>query len=283
MTVTPISAFADVNRIRLHYIEYKNEYPQLLLLHGLTANAYAFHGLIQAGLAEQFSVISVDQRGRGLSTKPAFAYSIREHALDVIGLLDHLGIERIHIAGHSFGGLMATYLAAHYPARFEKVIILDAAPEMNPNTPKMLEAALSRIDHRYPDFDTFINTVKKAPYLTFWDDAMMAYYKADVAIAADGSAEPRSNLADIAQIAQAVSREPWTHHFSTLPHEALLVVALDDYTLGQPLLPVHKAKQAVDLLKKGNLLEINGNHQTMLFGQPAAELVRVIGSFAGEK
>lgn len=73
MNFTPVSAFADVNEIRLHYITYRNDKPQLLLLHGLTANAHAFHGLVQAGLTDHFSVISIDQCGRGLSSKPAFA------------------------------------------------------------------------------------------------------------------------------------------------------------------------------------------------------------------
>lgn len=112
---------------------------------------------------------------------------------------------------------------------------------------------------------------------------MLAYYHADVAAAEDGRVEPRSNLADIAHIAHAVSKQPWNDHFAAMPHEAMLVVALDDYTLGQPLLPVHKAKQALELMQQGNLLEISGNHQTMLFGKPAAELVRVMVSFAGKK
>jgi pimeloyl-ACP methyl ester carboxylesterase len=271
--------FAQVNNIDLHYIQYENKHPKLLLLHGLTANAHAFHGLIKAGLHEHFSVISVDQRGRGLSSKPAFAYSIHDHALDVIGLLDHLEIEKIHICGHSFGGLMASYLAYHYPERFNQIVILDAAPKMNPNTPEMLAAALSRIDERYPSFDNYLSTVKKAPYLTFWDEAMLEYYKADVATAEDGSVEPRSNLADIGQIAYNVSQEPWDTYFQGLEQHSLLINALDDYTLSQPLLPDHLAKEAVESMKNGKYQAIDGNHQTMLFGEPGAELLNQLRAF----
>lgn len=271
--------FAQVNKIDLHFIQYQNSNPKLLLLHGLTANAHAFHGLIQAGLHEHYSVISVDQRGRGLSSKPAFAYSIREHALDVIGLLDHLEIEKIHICGHSFGGLMATYLAHHFPERIDQIIILDAAPRMNPNTPEMLAAALSRIDERYPSFEHYIETVKKAPYITFWDDAMLEYYKADVATAEDGSVEPRSNLSDIGQIAYNVSKEPWETYFQELHHHTMLINAVEDYTLSQPLLPDHLAKDAVESMKNGIYEVAGGNHQTMLFGEPSFEIVKHITSF----
>lgn len=271
--------FAAVNGIDLHYIEFQSDNPGLLMLHGLTANAYAFNGLFEAGLPETHSIISIDQRGRGLSSKPAFAYSIHDHALDVIGLMDEKNIETINVCGHSFGGLLATYLAKHFPERFNKIIILDAAPEMNPNTPQMLAAALSRIDHRYSSFEAYIETVKQAPYISFWDDAMLAYYKADVATATDGSVEPRSNLADITLITKGVAKEPWEEHFSQMPHESMLVVALDDYTLEQPLLPTHKAKAIHKKMQRCIYKEIHGNHQTMLYGQSADHLVELIRGF----
>lgn len=271
--------YAEVNSINLHYVEYANDQPKMILLHGLTANAFAFNGLIQAGLTEHFSIISVDQRGRGQSSKPAFAYSIKDHALDIIGLLDFLDIDKIHICGHSFGGLMASYLAYHYPHRFEKVIILDAAPEMNPKAPEMLAPALSRIDHQYENFDAFIEVVKQAPYISFWDEAMTEYYKADVVTSDDGKVEPRSNIADITQIAMGVAKEDWTKYYSEIVQPTLMVVALDDYTLEQPLLPVEKAKKILKKMKKANYVEVDGNHQTMLFGKGAMQIVEAIVKF----
>jgi pimeloyl-ACP methyl ester carboxylesterase len=274
-----IDHMLDVNGITLHAIEYRNEHPPLLLLHGLTANAHAFHGLISAGLATHFSVLSIDQRGRGLSTKTAFAYSIRNHAEDVIALLDTLQIDTISICGHSFGGLMATYLAWQYPERFDRIIILDAAPEMNPNTPQMLAPALSRIDHRYPDFIHFIEEVKKAPYLNFWDDAMLVYYQADVKTAEDGSVEPRSNIADIVQIATHVSKENWHTYFTEMQQPSLLIVATDDYTLEQPLLPTMLAKKIYREMKQCTYVEVLGNHQTMLFGAGANQIIYALVHF----
>ena len=269
----------DVNDIKLHYIEYKNDRPKLLLMHGLTANAHAFEGFIRAGLADHFHVLSIDFRGRGLSAKVAFQYNIKEHAEDVIGLLDQLGIEQIIMCGHSFGGLMSTYLAYHFPSRVSKVIILDAAPEMNPKTGEMLMPALSRLDTQFENFETYIQTVKAAPYNTPWDDAMEIYYKADVATHEDGSVEPISNLADIIQVATNVSKEDWTTYFESFAQPALLVVALNHYTLDQPLLPTEKAKAILAKMKHAQYLEVNGNHQTMLYGRYALQIVQAIHSF----
>ncbi len=271
--------FADVNSIKMHYIEYKNDKPKLLLMHGLTANAHAFEGLIRSGLANHFHVYSIDFRGRGLSTKVAFHYSIKEHAEDVIEMLDHLQIHKIILCGHSFGGLMATYLAYHYPDRITDVIILDAAPQMNPNAAEMLGPALSRIDTRFKNFDVFLEAVKHAPYNTIWDEAMLTYYKSDVATAEDGSVEPISNLSDIIQVATAVSKENWEDYFINMNQRSLLIVALDNYTLDQPLLPSTKAKAIFAQMKHASYLEVDGNHQTMLYGKHADKIVKAICNF----
>src|SRR6185437_14750156 len=106
--------FINVNNINLHYIDYENDNPPILLMHGLTANAHAFDGLVANCLTTHFRVISPDLRGRGQSDHPAFQYSMEDHALDIIGLLDHLNIDKVTLAGHSFGGLLGFYIASSY-------------------------------------------------------------------------------------------------------------------------------------------------------------------------
>lgn len=282
MTTKHQDHFAEVNNIKMHYIEYKNDKPKMLLMHGLTANAHVFEGLIRAGLSEHFNIFAIDFRGRGLSTKVAFHYSIKEHADDVIQMLDHLQIESIILCGHSFGGLMASYLAYNYPTRFSEVIILDAAPQMNPKAAEMLGPALSRIDTRYPNFETYIEEVKKAPYNSEWDDAMVRYYHADVATAENGSVEPISNFADIIQIATSVSKENWEWCYTKMAQKTLMIVALDDYTMNQPLLPTHKATQIVEKMQNVSYKEVSGNHQTMLFGKNATKIVKFIIDFLAQ-
>jgi pimeloyl-ACP methyl ester carboxylesterase len=266
----------EANNINLHCLQYQNSQEHLLMLHGLTANAYAFNGLIQAGLADKWNVLSIDQRGRGKSTKPAFRYSIRDHALDVISLMDKLGIASTSICGHSFGGLMATYLAYHFPKRINKVIILDAAPKMNPKAPQMLMPAISRIDKRYSNFDAYLAQIKASEYLTFWDEQMLPYYLADVATAPDGSVECVSNISDIMQISTHVAIEPWKMYYEGFQQKSLMVVGLDEYTMGEPLMPDYLAKETVKRMVDCRYIEVEGNHQTMLFGEGAKKIVEAI-------
>ena len=74
-----MSKFAQVNRIRLHYLEYPGGQPTLIFLPGLTANAHSVIGLVNAGLSPRFRLLSLDFRGRGLSDKPATGYRMTHY------------------------------------------------------------------------------------------------------------------------------------------------------------------------------------------------------------
>ena len=56
----------NTNNINLHYLHYEGDQPTIILMHGLTANAHAFDGLMAEGLGAAFHVLSIDLRGRGL-------------------------------------------------------------------------------------------------------------------------------------------------------------------------------------------------------------------------
>ncbi|XZF14153.1 alpha/beta fold hydrolase [Chitinophagaceae bacterium MMS25-I14] len=273
--------FAPVNKIQLHYIRYAGEGETIIMLHGLTANAHAFDGLVSRGLYPQYTIVAPDMRGRGLSSHPAFCYTIQEHAEDIIGLLDHLGLKQVVLAGHSFGGLLSFYLAAVYPERISKVIILDAAAEMNPNALQMLGPALGRLDKVFPSFEEYLDEVKHAPYNTFWDDAMLSYYRADVMDLPQGKVTPRPNLANIIEVSVNVGNTPWDVYISRISQPVILLNALDEYTMGEPLLPDYKARETVEMMAYAQYIGVDGNHQTMLYGDGAKEIVKAIRKFVG--
>jgi pimeloyl-ACP methyl ester carboxylesterase len=155
------NCFANVNNIRLHYIKYANEgKPTLLLLHGLTANCRAFEGLISHGLHDAFNIVAVDLRGRGQSTQPIFGYTIKAHAKDIVELLKHLKLQHVILVGHSYGGLLSSFLCYYYPQYVSKVVFLDAAPEMNPRTTEMLMPAFSRLDKVYENKKAYFDYLK---------------------------------------------------------------------------------------------------------------------------
>ena len=251
----------------------------LVLLHGLTANACAFDGLIADGLGASFRVICPDFRGNGLSDKPAFCYTVEDHVKDIVELIKHLGEKKVYLGGHSFGGYMSFYIAANYPHLVHKLVILDAAKSMNPNIVAMLSKALSRLDVVYPSFDDYIVHVKKAPYLDFWDPAMLSYYRADVEDLPNGHVKPRCNLMAITEKSTNLASVDWASTIDAIKQPTILLNGLDNYTMGEPLLPDQLAKETVASMKDAQYAGVDGNHQTMLYGSGAKEIVKSVKEF----
>jgi pimeloyl-ACP methyl ester carboxylesterase len=98
--------------------------PPLILLNGGLMSIGAWQPMMPA-LTPHHRVIRCDFRGQLLTPGP-FAASWEEHASDVIELLDHLGVERAHVMGVSFGAEVAMVVAARYPDRVERLTVITA-------------------------------------------------------------------------------------------------------------------------------------------------------------
>ncbi|MFM1813336.1 MAG: hypothetical protein RLZ98_31 [Pseudomonadota bacterium] len=74
-------------------------------------------------LSRHMKVITFDPRGTGRTTAPDGVWTIEQLAADVAALLDHLGIEKAHLIGHSMGGRVALAFALAYPRRAKSLIM----------------------------------------------------------------------------------------------------------------------------------------------------------------
>ena len=100
--------------------------PPVLLIHGVGARLENWDG-VTAVLSRNFKVVRYDLRGHGKSSKVSGPYSLEMFADDAAGLLNHLGIARAHVAGHSLGGMIAITLAGRHPERVDRLAVLSAA------------------------------------------------------------------------------------------------------------------------------------------------------------
>jgi aminoacrylate hydrolase len=82
----------------------------------------AFWGAQRAAFAPGHRVVTFDHRGVGRS-RGAPPYSLQQWARDLLALLDHLGLDRVHLVGHSTGGLIAQVFAAEHPERVRAVVL----------------------------------------------------------------------------------------------------------------------------------------------------------------
>jgi len=120
----PRSRFAGVNGARLHYLVAGQGDP-VVLLHGFAETSHMWLPLIPR-LAGSHTVIAPDLRGAGQSSTPAGGYTKAEMARDIHELVHKLGYERIRIAGHDIGLMVAYAYAAQYPAEVDRIVLMDA-------------------------------------------------------------------------------------------------------------------------------------------------------------
>ena len=116
----------DVDGVALRYRE-EGSGPALLLIHSLYFDMGMWDGWAPK-LADRFRVIRLDLTGHGLTgPEPNGDYSTARDLALILGLLDHLGADRLAVAGSSLGGALAFHLAAQQPQRVSKLALLNAS------------------------------------------------------------------------------------------------------------------------------------------------------------
>src|SRR6516165_11489290 len=113
------SQYIQTGDLRQHIVTGGNG-PPLLLVHGWPQFWYAWR-LVMPALARDFQVIVPDQRGTGLSGKPADGYDTGTLAADLVALMDALGHQRFAMVGHDTGMWIGYALAADYPDRLDRL------------------------------------------------------------------------------------------------------------------------------------------------------------------
>ena len=136
------SRYIDTGQVRLHAV-IGGDGPPLLLIHGWPQKWYAWRMLMPT-LARDFQVIAVDQRGIGLSDKPAEGYDSATLANDMVGLMDALGHQRFALYGTDVGMPIAYAVAADHPERVVRLVVSEAPlPGVSPSPPLFLPPQLN--------------------------------------------------------------------------------------------------------------------------------------------
>ncbi len=118
---------ADVQYVTIHgkrrAFVMKGSGPVLLLLHGLACDHTTWTPVIDR-LARKYTVIAPDLLGHGLSDKPRADYTLGGYANGMRDLITVLGIDKVTVVGHSFGGGVAMQFAYQFPERTQRVMLV---------------------------------------------------------------------------------------------------------------------------------------------------------------
>jgi pimeloyl-ACP methyl ester carboxylesterase len=142
-TNTFTSRYIETGDVRLHAV-IGGEGPPLLLVHGWPETWYAWR-MVMPALARDFEVIAVDQRGIGLSDKPAGGYDTGTLAGDLVALMDALGHRQFSLVGHDTGFVISYALAADHPDRVDRVALLEVpgSPGAAPSPPVFVPSPIN--------------------------------------------------------------------------------------------------------------------------------------------
>jgi pimeloyl-ACP methyl ester carboxylesterase len=107
--------------VRLHLAEVGTGAP-VLLLHGWPQHWWCWRAVIER-LRNHYRLLVPDLRGFGWSEAPGAGYNAAGFAADVVGLLDALGLPRVDVVGHDWGGFAAILLGLRHPERVDRMLL----------------------------------------------------------------------------------------------------------------------------------------------------------------
>lgn len=187
--VGPRSIEVPVDGGTVHALVWGSAPSTLMCLHGVTASAVSFQALADR-LADRFTVVAPDLRGRGRSNALPGPYGMAAHAADVIATLDRLGASSAALLGHSMGGYVAVQTAVRHPDRVERLHLIDGGlplevPDgLEPDAvvAAVLGPALERLRRTFASREDYHDFWREHPAFVGepWTNYLAAYFDADL-------------------------------------------------------------------------------------------------------
>ena len=144
--------------------------PAVVLLHGFgdTGDMWA---PVAAALASDHAVIVPDLRGMGLSSHPEGGYDKKAQARDIAQVMDALKVEKAALVTHDIGNMVGYALAAQYPERITKWVVIDAPlPGIGPWDEITRSPMLWHFNFRGPDVERLVAGRERIYLNRFWNE-----------------------------------------------------------------------------------------------------------------
>ncbi|MBC7878939.1 MAG: alpha/beta hydrolase [Anaerolineales bacterium] len=235
-----------VNGIDIAY-ERRGKGTPLMLVHGFPLDSSSWNEVIPS-LEDKFDLILPDLRGLGQSTTIESQYTMSDMADDLAGLLDHLGVEKTAIAGHSMGGYVALAFAKKYPDRVSGLGLVSSQAAGDPP---------ERKEGRYK---TAADVTEKGVSVVV--EAMTPKLSADARVQAfvRGAIEKQSQAGVSGALKAMAEREDLTSLIAAFNFPLVLIHGDAD-----ALVPIDRAKEIKAAVPSANFVELKGaGHMPMM-------------------
>ena len=232
----------------------------VLAIPGLSANLRGFDFLAER-LAAHRRIVALDLRGRGHSevTAPG-TYGWANHARDVIGVADALGVDDFVVLGQSMGAFVAMEVARLAPGRLRAAVLIDACGLPDPETIAPIRAAVDRLGAVYPTFDGYLALVQQLGTVRPWSSYWERYFRYELADV-PGGVRARSDRAAVLEDAdygeQHSPRDLWPS--LTMP---ILLARATQPLVGASgfIVPEEERDAFLEAVQSASLVEVDANH-----------------------
>lgn len=267
-----IGASVAAAGIRTNYLE-AGQGDAVILVHGSGpgVTSYANWRLVIPALAEKFRVIAPDMVGFGYSERPdGVKYGLQVWVDQVVGLMDTLDLAKVHLVGNSFGGAIALRIAARYPDRVGRLVLMGSM-----GVPFPITAGLERVWGYEPSFENMRKVLDVFAYSRELvnDELAEVRYR--------GSIEPGFQESFSAMF--PAPRQRWVEAMCTpeeeiraLPHRTLIVHGREDQVI-----PVQTSLRLMELVDNADLNVFSHcGHWSMI--ERTDDFNRNVSEFLGE-
>jgi pimeloyl-ACP methyl ester carboxylesterase len=152
------------------YVRVGGHGPAVVLLHGFgdTGDMWA---PLAADLVKDHTVIVPDLRGMGRSEHPDAGYTKKNEAVDIAGVMDALKVERAALVTHDIGNMVGYALAAQYPTRITRWVVIDAPlPGIGDWDNIIRSPVLWHFNFRGPDVERLVHGRERIYLDRFWNE-----------------------------------------------------------------------------------------------------------------
>jgi pimeloyl-ACP methyl ester carboxylesterase len=223
----------------------------VLLFHGKAFGCYYFEGVIEALTASGYRVVAPDQIGWGKSPKPDIHYSFQLLAANTAALLDHLGVGRVAVLGHSTGGMTATRFTLMNPDRVTHLVL--EAPlglaDYRLGIPPQSEETLYEHEVNWTDpavIRAYVSAYFVNPDPAIWEPL------ADVLVRVTLSPEYPAWARAAALTFQMIYQQPVRHEYHLIAPPTLLIVGAEDH-----IVPLGQYAKPEDAARLGDFVELS--------------------------
>jgi pimeloyl-ACP methyl ester carboxylesterase len=254
----------------------------ILCVHGLSANCRSFDRFVPVLAAAGHHVVTMDLRGRGRSEiTPAGSYGWDSHVRDLLEIADLYGADLFDVIGHSMGGFIGMSLAAQYPRRCSRLVLIDAVGVPEPSALLPISKSVNRLGRTYPSVTAVLSYMQAAGSIAPWDEFWDSYFAWELE-PVDDNVRIRTDLAAVSEDSAYASTQDIYGLWPRLRCPVLLVRASRPMVPGGGLVASQAdAERFAAEARDATVVDVDADHYSILISPAAISAVeRFVGAGA---